>query len=50
MKENKDYIINEKGEINPVDYLNIGVVRRNMHRMLKILNALRIHPESTGTN
>ena len=50
MKENKDYIINEKGEINPVDYLNTGIVQRNMHRMLQILNALRIHPESTGTN
>ena len=24
MKENKDYIINEKGEINPVDYSNTG--------------------------
>ena len=36
MKENKDYIINEKGEINPVDYLNTGIVQRNMHQMLQI--------------
>jgi preprotein translocase subunit SecA len=56
MKENKDYIINEKGEINPVDYSNTGIVQRNMvwengmHQMLQILNALSIHPESTGTN
>ena len=56
MKENKDYIINENGEINPVDYSNTGMVQRNMvwengmHQMLQILNVLRIHPESTGTN
>jgi hypothetical protein len=50
MKENKDYIINEKGEINPVYYLNTGIVQRNMYQILQILNALRIHPESTGTN
>ena len=50
MKENKDYIINEKGEINPVDYWKTGIIQRNMHQMLQILNALRIHPESTGTN
>ena len=36
MKENKDYIINEKGEIYPVDYLNTGIVQRNMHQMLQI--------------
>ena len=34
MKENKDYIINENGEINPVDYLNTGIVQRNMHLIL----------------
>ena len=56
MKENKDFIINEKGEINPVDFSNTGIVQRNMvwengmHQMLQILNILRIHPESTGTN
>ena len=50
MKENKDEIINEKGEINPVYYLNTGIVQRNMYQILQILNALRIHPESTGTN
>ena len=40
MKENKDYIINEKGEINRVDYLNTGIVQRNMHQMLQILNKI----------
>ena len=50
MKENKEYIINEKGEINPVDYLNTGIVKGICIKCYKFLNALRIHPESTGTN
>ena len=56
MKENKDFIINENGEINPVDFSNTGIVQRNMvwengmHQMLQIINELRIHPETTGTN
>ena len=44
MKENKYYIINEKGEINPVDYLNTSIFHRNMmyengkNKILHILN------------
>ncbi len=44
MKENKYYIINEKGEINPVDYLNTIIFHRNMmyengkNKILHILN------------
>lgn len=50
MNEKKDYIINEKGQINPFDYSNTGIIQRNMlwengiHQMRQILKTLRKQP------